>query len=165
MNNYCSIADLFRRMDRRTALQLSNDENSQVGLLTTVQELLDDQASELDTYLSGRVGLPLALPVAKVLTKWVAAKTSERLFARRNDIPAQVKEDAAWADKWIGMFMDGRVALPDVQQVLPALQDSDSFSGSSIFDEIFGTLPPRAPQSANPGYTPNQSSGINVSTD
>ena len=272
MNAYASISDLFTQYDQRTMLGLSGDQNLSEGNRANVQRMLDMQAGELDTYLNGRVALPLPLitvpatgtasivavppdnstvslsdgvrsavftflsggigvnqvntatgditdiaanyagvinlanmqviaqsqsyavaivnnttygqippsgyagnvPMVSstsacivsgmsggsaqgplVLVKWVLATTARRLFARRADLPDAIKADAEWADKWIDMFMNGSVTIPgSPPSVMPTLQDSDSFNGFSEWDRIFGTLPPRAPQSANPGYLP-----------
>lgn len=169
-NPVCSIVQFFRTYDVRTMSMLSNDVNAKEMLAANIQFALDTQWSELRSIIGDRYPLanyepPTSAPVPLILTKWVAATTAIRMFARRNDRPKQLDADEKWAEDWLTRILSGAYTIPDSQPTgLPALQDSDSFTGASAWDRVYGTLPPRAPQSANPGYQSSQSSGDNVST-
>lgn len=116
-NVYCTIDQLFAVFDRRTMLEQSGDDNSHEGQLANIQTLLDMQASQLDSVLQGRYGtVPLTDTVPAVLSKWVAVTTAARLFARRNDIPQQVRADLEWAEGWMKELMDNKVGLPGVSR-------------------------------------------------
>jgi phage gp36-like protein len=135
-NAYCTSAQFFTFYDIRLFSQLSNDSNSRNANQTTIQFLLDVQASELESYLAGRFALPLP-SVPMVLTKWVAASTADRLFARRSDQPEKVKADAEWADKWIKELVSTRVSLPNIERAVgPELGASNFADGRSQFDNI-----------------------------
>lgn len=170
-NPACNLVFFFRTYDVRTISMLSNDANARQMLAANIQFALDTQWSELKSIIGSRYPLenydpPTSAPVPLILTKFVAVTAAVRMFARRNDRPKQLDADEKWADDWITRLLSGAYSIPDSAPTgLPALQDSDFFDGASAFDYVYGTLPPRAPQSANPGYLPNQSSGINVSTD
>lgn len=140
-NPYCTPDQLLAMYDRRVMLQLSGDDNNREGQPQNIQTLLDMQASELESYLSGMYALPLA-SVPLVLSKWVAATTAGRLYGRRTDIPKQVEADLAWADAWVKGLQEGRIAIPNIARATqPALQDSDFVDGRSRFDYVFGGLP------------------------
>lgn len=50
-------------MDKRTALQLSGDQNTDTGTPQNLQFILDLEASKLDGYLNGRINFPINPPV------------------------------------------------------------------------------------------------------
>lgn len=58
-NPYCNLPQLFALFDERVQLQLSGDQNTQQGKMANLQFLLDMQAAELESYLDGRVALPV----------------------------------------------------------------------------------------------------------
>lgn len=150
-NAYATTAQFYILYDVRTVAQLSNDANSSEAVATTIQTLLDMQASELESSLYGFVGLPLTVtPIPLVLTKWVCATTARRLFGRRNDLPKQVQADSDWAEHWIELFRKNLIQIPFVsRQEVPALQDSDFVDGRSRFDGMMGGCPsPTGPTSS-----------------
>lgn len=145
-NPYATSDDLFAAMDRRSALELSGDDNRHEGQPAHINALLDMQASELDSVLQGRYGsVPLSVtPVPPILTKWVVAKTQRALFARRGSIPKEVQAESEWADEWLQKLMDNKVGIPGLpgpSRVQPALQDSNYTDGRSRFDWIFNQHP------------------------
>jgi phage gp36-like protein len=140
-NPYCTIAQLYDMYDLRAVANLSNDTNSTSPLVSRIQNILDMQAGEMESYLSGRVTLPLSI-ISPVLTKWVAVTTAARLYARRADKPKEIMSDEEWAKAWMDLFITGKVNLPGVDRSFaPALVDSNSKSGHSHFDYIFGGYP------------------------
>jgi phage gp36-like protein len=139
-NAYATIDQLFALYDRRTMLQLSGDDNQHEGQTSNVQTILDMEASELESSL-GAWTLPLA-SVPLVLTKWVCCRAAWRLFARRSDVPAGIKADKEWSDKFIVDLRQGRVTLNNLPRaVQPTLQDSDFMDGRSRFDYVLGQYP------------------------
>ena len=140
-NVYCDVPTFCALYDVRTMAQLSNDDDVPEATVATIQTILDMEASELDSYLTGRYGLPLVSPPG-VLSKWVAAKTAGRLFARRNDKPKQVEADEAWAAEFLKNLMDGRIGLAGIDRACqPTLSSSDSTDGTSRFDWLYGFGP------------------------
>src|SRR4051812_26977334 len=103
-NPYCSATDFVELYDARQVGMLTKDDNTRTTDTTRLQLLLDIQADRLDSYLAGRYTLPLsftAQTMPRILMMWVAAKTMERLYQRRNDAPATVKDDVKMADDWL----------------------------------------------------------------
>ena len=128
--------------DVREMLELSGDANSSSGVPGNIDFILDMNASELDSYLSGRYTLPLADPAPAICAKFVAARTKASLFGRRSTLPPNLKAELEWADKWIEGLMDGRFGLPGVARANgPAVAASDRPDGSSQFDRVFGQCP------------------------
>lgn len=135
-NDYCTIAQFQMIYDSRVMDELSNDTDSTVGNDTNIQFLLDLAASELDSILSGRYTLPLTT-VDLVLTKFVAVKAVERMYARRNDLPEAVKQDIEWANQWIQDLKDRKINLPNVTRAnAPNLYSSNYKDGRSQFDHV-----------------------------
>lgn len=141
-NPYCTVQQFLAFYDRRAMLQLSGDDNLQDGQPSTIQFLLDVQASELESGL-GAYTLPITIsPVPLILTKWVAATTAPRLFARRTDAPKQVEADLEWAKNWMDALQKFAVNIPGLARgVQPKLQDSNFVDGRSAFDYALGGLP------------------------
>lgn len=140
-NNYLTVPQFTQMHDVRELLDLSGDENSHDGNLDNIQLLLDQSASELDSYLDGRVALPLTSPPA-ICGKIVGALTKQSMFGRRADLPAGVKAEIDWAQDWLTKFTKGIVKLPSVTPAqIPTLQDSDYTDGRSRFDTAFGFVP------------------------
>jgi phage gp36-like protein len=140
-NPYCTPAQFFALYDRRSMLQLSSDDSDRDGDLVKVQTILDVQASELESYLSGRWSLPL-VTVPAVLTKWVAVTAAVRMYARRTDAPSSLNDDKKWSADWIEQLQRGVVVLPGVDRgVAPTLTSSDFTDGRSRWDRVLGGLP------------------------
>lgn len=156
-NQYATAAQFMAMYDARIVKQLSGDQNTAQGTAATVQFLLDMQSSEFDMAINGLYVTPLAPPAPLVVTKWVCCTTAIRLYGRRNDKPKQLDSDEQWAKEWLEKVMSTEMILPGQQlsaNATPQLTDSDGYGGFSRWDRIYGTRPPRAPQSANPGYLP-----------
>lgn len=140
-NAYCTPAQFFALYDRRSMLELSSDDNDRDGVLATVQTVLDVQASELESYLSGRWSLPLA-SVPAVLTKWVAVTSAVRMYARRTDAPSSLNDDKKWAADWIEQLQRGVAVLPGIDRdVSPGLASSEFTDGRSRWDRVLGSYP------------------------
>lgn len=140
-NPYINQQDFLSLADVRDMLQLSGDANSSAGVPGNIDFILDMNASELDSYLSGRYVLPLTDPPA-ICAKFVATRTKVALFGRRSTLPPGLKAEMEWADKWIEGIMDGRFSLPGIARANgPAVAASDSMDGTSRFDRVFGQYP------------------------
>lgn len=138
-NAYCQLSDLAARYDIRQANQLSNDINDPINPNPTNQQAaLDDVASQLDTYLTGRVLIPwpITTTVPLILTRYVASHAYERLYGRRGDAPDSVGRDVKETDKWLEDFCAFNATLPLISRAVPALIASDSFTSASITDGI-----------------------------
>src|SRR5688500_13184536 len=125
MNDYCTVAQFFAFHDRRVMKQLSGDENDPNGNAANVQLVLDAAASRLDSYLSGRVSLPIASPPPAFLTMLVSDMAAGRLYGRRSDKPKAVDLAEKAAEEWVKDFSEGRAQIPGVARLnAPALVDS-----------------------------------------
>lgn len=161
-NQYATPEQYFAAYDQRTGKQLSGDQNTSQGTPSNIQFLLDMQAAEFDASINGLYNLPLVAPISLVVTKYVCCTTAIRLFARRSDRPKQLDSDEKWAGDWIKQVMATTIIIPGQQlsaNAYPVLADSDFYCGGSRFDRVFRTPPPRASQSANPGYLNGPNNG------
>lgn len=141
-NVYCTVTQFFQRYDRRLFAQLTNENASRTSDNTVVQSLLDECGSELDSYLQNRYPIPCVKTdgsAPTILTRWVAAKTADRLFARRSDAPRRVVADIEWAEKWIDRLINREISIPDIgvsASATPQLTSSANLEGKSRFDGI-----------------------------
>lgn len=149
-NPYLSVAEFFMLYDKRTMLQLSGDADSPAGNQQNLQFVLDVCASYFDSFLNGRVGLPL--PTVPIFIKmFIADLGVYRMYGRRTDMPDYVKTAGQKAMDWLQNFMAGGVTIPGASQTIPVLQDSDFLDGRSQWDWTLGTFPlPGSP--GTPGH-------------
>jgi len=171
-NIYCTVTQFVTIYDVRQMGMLGKDNNTR-GLdstaTATIQMMLDICGSELDAALAGRWTLPIVSSnslVPLVLTRWVAAKGAERMYARRSDTPKQVQADLEWADNFLNKLLLNAVTLTDANgNVIPRaikaeLIASDFVNGGSRFDSLPGLFPPASPTSvAGNGNSCNGSGG------
>lgn len=61
------------------------------------------------------------LQIPFILKKWVCAKACEALFARRSDMPEQIRQSIEWADKWISDWRNRVVSIPGITRSAPGL--------------------------------------------
>lgn len=133
-NAYCNYAQLVLLYDKRVVDMLSNDTNQPVPT-TAVEMALDTAASRFDSIFTGRATLPIS-PMPLILTKYVAALAMRHLYARRSDLPDEVKADAKEADQWIKDYINARVNIPGQARKQPELTSSGTLDGTSAFDGI-----------------------------
>lgn len=151
-NPYCTFVQLLAIYDRRQLSALSNDDNARQANEDHLQSLLDMSASELDSTISGRWPLPLPNPIPAILTKWVAIRACDMLYARRNDAPKGLAAEKTWADTWIEQLRNGQVSLPNIaRSTLPVLQSSNFKDGQSQFDNLPLFDLPATPTSTSKG--------------
>lgn len=144
-NQYINLGTFFMLYDRRTFKQLSGDQGQDQGEPSNLQFCLDVAASKLDSYLNGRVLLPLT-QIPLFLTGIVADMAAYMLFMRRPDCPDAIKQANERAMDWMNNFIAGGVTIPGADFAAPLLQDSNSRSGQSEFDTTYDTFPsPTAP--------------------
>lgn len=148
-NPYLTVAQFNLLYDVRTSTELSDDTGAGTGNDAATQLIVDLAASEVDTLLQGRYGLPLVpATIPAVLTKITAVKAIRSLFARRADLPKGLQGDLDWAAKWEEDFIAGKVNLPGISRdgAVPAMPISAAADGSSRFDNL--------PLQDNSGNTP-----------
>lgn len=117
VNTYIQPAQFLQRYDLRAMLQLSGDQAARQGNLVNLQEVLNDQAGELESGLDGRYSIPLvryALPMPRILTRWVGVTARGALYGRRTDKPRAVDTDAQWAEKWMNGIIGGKINIPGI---------------------------------------------------
>lgn len=140
-NPYLTYDQFRAQMDTRDLLDLSGDANVRGGDELNIADLIDLAAAELDSYLDGRVALPIADPPL-ICRRLVGALTKKLMFGRRNTISDAIRSEIDWAEDWLKKFSMGMVNLPGVDRAqVPVLQYSGSKTGQSKFDNIFGNLP------------------------
>jgi phage gp36-like protein len=136
-NNYAQLNDFYIRYDTRTMAQLSNDNASTAIASTTVQALLDSQASYLESHLNGRYPVPVPTPVPALLTDFVCDMTALRLYGRRVNRPKYFDEMQRFWYDWLRDIRSGIVSLPGLDGgQAPTLYYSDYTNGQSRFDVI-----------------------------
>lgn len=144
-NAYATISQFYDRHDARSMAQLSNDRGDGTVLNQRIQNLLDSEASFVDSILTGRYSLPLVDPPS-LLTNFVCDKTAIQLYGRRADRPRSFDVLEARWDKWVEDLMSGLVQLPDQtrQNYTPELVAAEN-QGQSQFDNL-----PDFAQNVNP---------------
>jgi len=110
MNEYCTIDQLKSFYDVRSLVMLGNDDGGREINSTIFQNNLDACASELEAHLGAQIALPLDV-VPMVLTRWVATKALERLYARRGDRPKSIEGDIEWANEFLEAWDAGSLYL------------------------------------------------------
>jgi phage gp36-like protein len=157
-NPFASITQFLMLYDARTTGELSNDNNSRQLNQTNLQFILDLQASELDATLNNRYDLTSIHqlnPMPLILTKYVLASSAARVWARRTDLPKQTQTDISWADGWLDRLRRGADTIPGIDpQSQPILQASNSKTGCSEFDYVYGTAPSPTSPPGPQGYGP-----------
>lgn len=155
-NVYCTVDQFFERHDQRTASQLTNDRGDGTILRTRLQNLLDSEASFLDSILAGRYDVPLTGTPPPMLTNYVADKTMIQLYGRRADRPASFDRLEERWDNWVQMLISGDVQLPNIArnnatiELVAAEQSGQTrFNNLPDFDQAIEPVPTQA----NP--TPN----------
>lgn len=149
-NSYCTIAQMINLADVRTLNAICSDTGVQGNVSDSsdaaaikLQQCLDIAASEVDSYLYGRVAIP-PVPVPPLLIRLVVAKTWELLYGRRNDMPEKLKAEADWASDWLDKFRLRKVSIPSVAFAqTPVLSRSLTLDGTSQFDDLpfFNNVP------------------------
>lgn len=144
-NAYCTVQDLFARYDSRTILQLSNDNNALQANQDNMQVLLDDAASDFESYIDQRYNLSnvrAASPMPNRIKAFVCNRAAFNHFARRERMPKFLEALYRLDTEWITKVQQGKINLPTITRAAaPIVADSSRPDGSSAFDHDFGWRP------------------------
>ena len=123
-NDYCTIAQLKIFYDPRVIDQIMDDDHESVEQTSSLQTLLDVEASTLESYLTGRFPTPPTDGdgnVPAVLTKVIAVRMMERIFSRRQGAPDGLANDVEWADGFMEDLRLGRANLKGLTRQQPSI--------------------------------------------
>jgi phage gp36-like protein len=144
-NPYCTVSDLVARYDRRTIFQLSNDANVTQADTDNVQTLLDDAASDFESYIDERYSLGnvrSASPMPNRIKAFICNRAAFNLFSRRERMPKFLEALYKLDTDWITKVQMGKINLPGITRAAaPIVADSSRPDGSSAFDYNFGWVP------------------------
>ena len=143
-NAYCTIAQMLNYFDVRVINGLCSDAGVQGDVETAsdsaalrLQEMLDAAASEVESYLYGRIALPITATIPILLRRLVVGKTAEMIYMRRADSPEAFKGMADWANDWLDKFRLRKVTLPSIDfSEKPVLSRSLHLDNDSEFDDL-----------------------------
>ena len=142
MNAYVTVDDLNLRYDWRASGQLSNDSNSLQGNQNILNTLLDDSASEFESYIDQRYAVATvrsASPMPNRIKSWICNKTIAMLYARRGRIPSEITAQLKIDQDWIEKVQKGQINLPTIlRAAAPQLESTSRPDGSSAFNADFG---------------------------
>ncbi len=133
---YCTQADIIAaRIDERTLLQLTDDQNSGSIDGTVTDSIIAEVSELIDGYLRGHYTLPLN-PVPKLLTGIALDLCTERLYARRValDTPDHVTRARKNALEMLRQIQLGNLRLGAAATEVESSHDSAVVSApASIF--------------------------------
>ncbi len=116
---YITIEHLQKMLPDAILIRLSDDESS--GVIGDTQEArlqegIDTADAEINTYIGGRLTLPLSEPYPAMIVKVSEDIAIYNIYSRlKEELPStrQVRYDNAI--KWLIAFMKGLVSLPEME--------------------------------------------------
>ena len=138
---YCTIDDIKKMIDEVRLIRLTDDEGS--GSINTehLQEAIDSAAVEIDSYIGGRVALPIVGDVPSMLNKLNVDIAIYNVYSRDAEKTPEVRADRYKnAIRFLEKFSEGKGSLGS--QPPPDPPDEGDYSAGSrvsardkMFDE------------------------------
>lgn len=138
---YCTIDDLKKMIDEAKLIRLTDDKGS--GSIDTerLQEAIDSAAVEIDSYIGGRVALPIVDDVPPMLNKLnVDIAIYNAYSLAKEKIPETRADRYSNAIRFLEKFSEGKGSLGS--QPPPEPPDEEDYSAGSrvntrdkMFDE------------------------------
>lgn len=111
---YAKISDIQEMLPDAILIRLSDDDSEGVIQETRIQEGIDTASAEIDTYINGRLSLPLSEPYPEILIKLCEDIAIYNIYSRlKEEIPSTRQVRYNNAIKWLIAFMSGKVSIPD----------------------------------------------------
>jgi len=136
---YCTIADLKKAVPESVLVRLTDDEST--GSINTdrANEAIDTAAQEINSYIGGRVALPITGTVPGFLAKLNADMALYNLYARvKEEIPETRTERYKNAVRFLERFAKGEVSLGiQPPPEAPAEEEYPGRARTSVRDKIF----------------------------
>jgi phage gp36-like protein len=141
MSQYCSIADLLNRIDRKILIDYSNDDSSNATSInaTTIIGMIETASAIMDGYLraAGYV-LPIALPIPRDLVACCVKLTIYDLFDRKKRVNDLVRVNYTDSMEYL-KNIQARESMLSVDASEPTTQnptvvniDGDKFSSDKM---------------------------------
>lgn len=109
---YCTIDDIEKMIPEDILIRLTDDEGTGVINEAWVQEAIDSASEEIDTYIGGRVKLPITGAVPAILGKLNADIGIFNLYSRyKEDIPETRETRYKNAIRLLEKISEGKVSL------------------------------------------------------
>lgn len=138
---YCTVDDILEILPEAQVIRLTDDENSGAYDPGKVQGAIDAAAEEINSYLGGRVALPIAGAIPPILKKFNADMAAYNLYSRvAEEIPSTRKDRYDNAVKLLEKIAEGKLTLglqppPDAPAAADCENAAQVQTRSKIFDE------------------------------
>jgi len=138
---YCTIDDIKKMIDAMRLIRLTDDEGSGSINVERLQEAIDSAAVEIDSYIGGRVALPIVGDVPPMLNKLNVDIAIYNVYSRVAEKTPAVRADRYRdAIRFLEKFSEGKGSLGS--QPPPDPPDEEDYSAGnrvSARDKMFGT--------------------------
>ena len=132
--SYCTVADMTARFGEIELAQLTDLEDRETVVETTVQAAITDASGEIDSYLAGRYALPISDAMPDMLRAGCMDLARYRLY---DDHPPEVVKDRR-ADfvTWLNRVAIGHVQLPLSAAGIDALTGGVASTDPTTDDDV-----------------------------
>lgn len=136
---YCTIDDVKKMIDEGKLIRLTDDEDTGSINSDRLQEAIDSAGEEIDTYIGGRIALPITGDVPPILGKLNVDLAIYNVYSRvKESIPEVRAERYKAAIRFLEKLSEGKISIGC--QPSPDSPDEGSYSGSSrvsVRDKMF----------------------------
>lgn len=138
---YCIIDDVKKMIDEVKLIRLTDDENTGAIDSDRLQEAINSAAEEIDTYIGGRIALPISGDIPPILGKLNVDLAIYNVYSRvKESIPEVRGERYKAAIRFLEKLSEGKISLGC--QPVPDSPGAGDYAGGSqvsardkIFDE------------------------------
>ena len=136
---YCTIDDVKKMIDEVKLIRLTDDENTGAINSDRLQEAINSAAEEIDTYIGGRIALPISGDVPPILGKLNVDIAIYNVYSRvKESIPEVRAERYKAAIRFLEKLSEGKISI-GCQPPPDSPGEGDYAGGSrvSVRDKIF----------------------------
>ena len=109
---YCTIDDVKKMIDEVKLIRLTDDENTGTLNSDRLQESIDSAAEEIDTYIGGRIALPINGIVPPILNKFNVDIGIYNVYSRaKENIPEVRDKRYNAAIRFLEKFSEGKRSI------------------------------------------------------
>jgi phage gp36-like protein len=136
---YCTIDDVKKMIDEVKLIRLTDDENTSSINSDRLQEAINSAAEEIDTYIGGRIALPISGDTPPILGKLNVDIAIYNVYSRvKEAIPEVRAERYKAAIRFLEKLSEGKISI-GCQPPPDPPNEGDYAGGSrvSVRDKIF----------------------------
>lgn len=109
---YCIIDDVKKMIEEAKLIRLTDDENLGDINSDRLQEAINSAAEEIDTYIGGRVALPISGDVPPILSKLNVDLAIYNVYSRvKESIPEVRAERYKAAIRFLEKLSEGKISI------------------------------------------------------